>query len=72
MSHNTEAILTSLKQAAILDAAQIKSTLDKLVPLIAKPADHEFFRGVLTIKAENSSAPAFGYFVSKLLKEVAK
>lgn len=50
-----------------LSAAQIKTIVDKLVPLIAAPEDHEFFRGVLTIKAEQSTSSSFAYFVWKLL-----
>lgn len=72
MSYNTEVLLSSLKVNTTLDSAQIKSILDKLVPLIAKPEDYEFFRGVLAVKAETSTAPAFGYFVAKLLKEAGK
>lgn len=41
--------------------------VDKLVPLIALPEDHEFFYGVLRIKAESCTAASFSYFVNKLL-----
>lgn len=61
-----------IPQAFKLDGAQIENIIDKLVPLIAEPEDHEFFRGVLIIKAENSTASAFGAFVTKLLKEAEK
>jgi hypothetical protein len=58
-------------QAAFkLDDMQIEEILDKLVPLIAAPEDHEFFRGVLRIKAEESSSGAFTAFVNKLLKSL--
>ena len=49
---------------------QIDSIIDKLVPLLASPEDHEFFRGVLRIKAENTSSGHFAYFVSEMLKSV--
>ncbi|MBU4317110.1 MAG: hypothetical protein KKF30_07530 [Proteobacteria bacterium] len=52
-----------------LNAMQIQNIIDKLVPIIAAPEDVEFFRGVLFIKAENSSSSDFAYFVNKLLKE---
>lgn len=53
-----------------LNAMQIESILDKLIPVIAEPADHEFFRGVIGLKLEacNSSADA-AMFVRKLLGE---
>lgn len=47
---------------------QIFKILDKLVPLIAKPADHEFFRQTLYFKAKESTSSAFAAFVAKLLK----
>lgn len=46
---------------------QIESILDRLVPLIAAPEDRDFFRGVLQIKAEETSSGHFAYFVSRLL-----
>ena len=49
------------------DGLQIDAILDKLVPLVAAPEDHEFFRGVLRIKAENSSSGEFAAFVNKML-----
>lgn len=52
-----------------LNALQIESILDKLVPLIADEKDHEFFRGVLQIKAEICSSADFTVFVNKLLKK---
>ena len=51
-----------------LNPLQIETIINKLVPLIAAPEDHEFFRGVLQIKAENSSSAVFSAFVAKLLK----
>lgn len=57
--------------AAKLDGRQIESILDKLVPAIAAPADHEYFRGVLTIHAEELSASEFGALVSRILKRAA-
>lgn len=52
-----------------LDAQQIKSIVERIVPLIAAPEDHEFFRGVLTIKAEESTSSQFAFFISNLLKK---
>lgn len=54
--------------AAKLNPLQIESILDRLVPLIADKQDHDFFRGVLQIKAENCSSAEFTMFVNKLLK----
>ena len=62
---------TALHPSMKLDALQIENILDKLVPLIAKPEDHEFFRGVLTIAAEEYSSGRFAALVGKLLKEAA-
>ena len=52
-----------------LSPAQIETIVDKIVPLIAAPADHEFFKGVLFCKLEScrSSAEAT-MFINKLLK----
>jgi len=49
--------------------AQATEIIDKVVPLIAAPADYEFFKGVLHCKAQDSTAPAFSAFIAKLLKE---
>lgn len=57
-----------MEAAFKLDDMQIENIIDKMVPLIAAPEDHEFFRAVLRIKAEESSSGAFAAFVSKLLK----
>lgn len=54
-----------------LTTDQIDKVLDKLVPLIAKPEDHEFMRGVLRICAEEWNAPKFAAFVAKLLREAS-
>ena len=65
---STETNLNALK----LNALQIETILDKIVPLIAEPADHGFFRGVIGIKLESckSSAEA-AMFVRKLCGEAA-
>ncbi len=56
------------KQAEKFDAMQIESIIDRVVPLIAAPEDQEFFRGVLHIRAEESSSSAdFTSFIAKLL-----
>lgn len=49
-----------------LNSLQIETILNKLVPLVAKQEDHEFFRGVLALKAENSTSVEFAQFVKKL------
>lgn len=50
------------------NAQQIEAIVDRVVPLIAKPEDHEFFRGVLYVRAEASGSSAdFSAFISKLL-----
>lgn len=55
------------------DDAQHKSIIDKVVPLIAKPEDQEFFRGILWCRADASkSSSDFAYFISTLLKEGEK
>lgn len=51
-----------------LNPLQIETILDRIVPLIAEPADHEFFRGVLAIKAENCTSGEFAFLVSMILK----
>ena len=57
------------RTAEKLNLAQIEEIVDRIVPLIADPADHEFFKGVLFCKLEScgSSAEASA-FVAKLLK----
>jgi hypothetical protein len=46
---------------------QISDILDKLVPLIAAEPDHGFFRGVLFLRAQQTTAASFNTFVSNLL-----
>lgn len=60
-----------MTQAQKFNPAQIENIIDKIVPLIADPADHEFFKGVLFVKAENSNSAEFSAFVAKLLKQAA-
>ena len=55
-----------------LNATQIEAIINKLVPLVCAPEEKGFFRGVLRIKAEESSSGAFAVFVSNLLKTAAK
>lgn len=50
-----------------LDAQQIENILDRLIPAIADPKDHEFFRGILSLCAENYSSTTFAVLVQKLL-----
>jgi hypothetical protein len=54
-----------------LSPMQIETIIDKVVPMIAAPEDHEFFKGILFCKAENCTASEFGRFISKLLKSHA-
>lgn len=50
------------------NGAQIEEIIDRVVPLIVKPEDHSFFRGILHIKAESCRSSAeFSCFVAKLL-----
>ena len=50
-----------------LNSMQIETILDRIVPLIAEPADHSFFRGVLAVKFENCTAAQASRLVHKLL-----
>ena len=63
MTKQIENSLTTIQ----FDSEQIDSILDKLITAIAEPEDHEFFRAVLRIKAEESSSTEFAIFVKKLL-----
>ena len=55
--------------AQTLNPMQIEEIVDKIVPLIAAPEDHEFFKGVLFCKLEDcKSSGEAGAFISKLLK----
>lgn len=56
-----------MDKAFKLNGEQIGNIIDKLVPQIAAPEDYEFFRGVLTIKAEESTSGEFALFVNRLL-----
>ena len=51
-----------------LNAEQVESAIDKLVPLIAAPEDHEFFRGVLGLYAEECSSGQFAALVNRMTK----
>ena len=55
-------------EAPKLNAEQVKKIIDRIVPMIAEPADHEFFRGVLYVKLENCSSIEAALFVNRLLK----
>jgi hypothetical protein len=59
------------KVAQPFNPLQIETIINKVVPLIAAPEDHEFFRGVLFVKAENSTSGQFSLFVNKLMKQAA-
>ena len=58
-----------MHKAHKLNGEQIENVVDKLAPLIAAPEDEEFFRGVLSIFAEECSSGHFAHFVSGLLRE---
>lgn len=53
-----------------LDAMQIENILDKLVPQITEPQNHEFFRGVLGLKFENCSSAEAAILVKKIYDEI--
>ena len=57
-----------MHQAHKLNGEQIENILVKLVPIVAAPEDHEFFKGVLSILAEESSSGSFAHFVNDMLK----
>ena len=51
------------------DAEQIERIIDKIVPMVAKEEDYEFFRGVLFCKAEAcKTSGEFTLFVKNLLE----
>lgn len=52
-----------------LNDLQIETILDRLLPLIAAPEDHEFFRGILRIAGEEFSSGSFAALVAQILKE---
>ena len=56
-----------LNHTNMLDAQQIENILDKLLPIIAKEEDYDFFRGVLTIKFENCSSSEAAALVHKMV-----
>jgi hypothetical protein len=51
------------------NASQIESIIDKVVPLIASPEDHEFFKGLLYLVSEQYSSAQFSVFIEKCLIE---
>ena len=55
-------------QGIKFNALQIENIINKVVPIIANEKDHEFFKGILYIKAESCHSSAeFTYFIKKLL-----
>ena len=53
-----------------LSPEQIENIIDRVVPLIAAPEDHEFFRGVLFCKLEScKSSGEAAHFINSLLKQ---
>ena len=50
------------------DPMQIEAIIDRVVPMVAAPEDEGFFRGILTIKAQESSSAQFSAFIANLLK----
>ncbi len=59
--------MPSAQTAPKLTALQIETILDRIVPMIAAPADHGFFRGVLAVKFENCTSAQAGRLVKTLL-----
>lgn len=61
-----------MSNAPKLNCLQIEAILDRIVPLIAEPADHGFFRGVIGLKLEacKTSGEA-AMFVRSLIGEAA-
>jgi len=55
-----------------LDPLQIENIVNKIVPLIAAPEDHGFFRGVLYCKLEScESSGEAALFINGLLRAAA-
>ena len=55
-----------------LNAEQIEHIVDRVVPLISKSEDHDFFRGVLFLKLESfATSVEASLFVSNLLGQNA-
>lgn len=52
-----------------LDALQIETIVNRLVPLIAAPKDHALFRFIIATKAEELNSADFACFIAQLLKE---
>lgn len=55
-----------------LNAVQIESILDRLIPLIAAPEDHSFFRGVIGLRLESMNSGRAAAFVNELLSCASK
>jgi hypothetical protein len=51
-----------------LNALQIETILNKLIPLIAAKEDEGFFRGVIGLKLESMSSAEAALFVKKLVE----
>lgn len=66
MKSSTSATLARLTKET-LSESQITSILDKVVPMVAAPADHEFFRGVLAVRLGGCTSAQAAAFISKLL-----
>lgn len=59
-----------ITEAVKFNAMQVEAIIDKVVPLVADPADHGFFRGVLFCKADSCGSSAeFFTFIAKKLTE---
>ncbi len=61
-----------IPQAMKLNAMQVESILDKLVPLVASKQDAGFFRGVIGIQLEAMSSADAAVFVGRILREGAE
>jgi hypothetical protein len=61
---------TTMSEAHKFNGQQIEDIIERVVPLIAAPKDHEFFRGVLHVKADSCrSSGEFAYFINRLLAQ---
>lgn len=55
--------------ARTLSPMQIEEIVDRIVPMIAAPEDHEFFKGILFCALEDcKSSASAAAFIAKLLK----
>lgn len=51
---------------------QNEEIISRVVPLVAAPADHAFFRGVLHVAAQDMNKVQFAQFIESVLKKAAE